>query len=124
MLRIFASIVPYDLGIGQALLNSLIGFTIVFFMLLLLYFVVKVIPMFMRRAEKAPEASTTTSVAVTAPTAVQPAVSGKVPAAGSLGEIALHDVPEKTAALVMAIIADELKTPLNELRFKSIKRVN
>ena len=44
-------------------------------------------------------------------------------APGSAGELKLHDVEPKTAAIIMAIVADKLGKPLNELRFKSIKEV-
>ena len=51
----------------------------------------------------------------------------EVPAAtapGAAGKLKLHDVEPKTAAMVMAIVADKLGKPLNELRFISIKEVN
>ncbi len=44
-------------------------------------------------------------------------------APGSAGQIKLHDVPPKTAAMLMAITADKIGKPLNELRFISIKEV-
>lgn len=44
-------------------------------------------------------------------------------APGSAGELALHDVEPKTAAMLMAIVADKMGKPLNELRFISIKEV-
>ena len=44
-------------------------------------------------------------------------------APGSAGRIKLHDVEPKTAAMVMAIVADKLGKPLNELRFISIREV-
>ena len=44
-------------------------------------------------------------------------------APGAAGQIKIHDVPPKTAAMLMAIVADKLKKPLNELRFISIKEV-
>ncbi len=44
-------------------------------------------------------------------------------APGTAGELKLHDVDPKTAAMLMAIIADKLGKPLNELRFISIKEV-
>ena len=34
-----------------------------------------------------------------------------------------HDVEPKTAAMLMAIVADKMGKPLNELRFISIKEV-
>ncbi|HHU06431.1 MAG TPA: hypothetical protein GXZ65_08135 [Clostridiales bacterium] len=42
-------------------------------------------------------------------------------ARGSAGSVNITTVPPKTAAMLMAIVADELKVPLNELRFISIK---
>ncbi len=44
-------------------------------------------------------------------------------AKGSCGELKLINTTEREAAMIMAIVADETGTPLNELRFKSIKRV-
>ncbi len=44
-------------------------------------------------------------------------------APGRSGELVLVKVAERDAALIMAIVADELKIPINELDFKSIKRV-
>ena len=45
------------------------------------------------------------------------------PAPGSAGTVKLFDVPDKTAAMLMAIVADKTGKPLNELRFISIKEV-
>ena len=44
-------------------------------------------------------------------------------AAGTCGELKLINTDERDAAMIMAIVADTTGTPLNELRFKSIKRV-
>ena len=64
------------------------------------------------------------------PTAAVPPVPAadtaapEIPAApGSAGQIKLHDVPPKIAAMLMAIVADKTGKPLNELRFISIKEV-
>ena len=56
-----------------------------------------------------------------APAAAQP--TNAATASGTAGEIKLHDVSPKTAAMAMAIVADSMKKPLNELRFISIKEV-
>ena len=45
----------------------------------------------------------------------------KPAAPGSAGQIKLHNVPPKTAAMIMAIVANKMGKPLNELRFISIK---
>ena len=52
-----------------------------------------------------------------------PEESAKPTAPGSAGELKLHDVEPKTAAMLMAIVADKMDKPLNELRFLSIKEV-
>ena len=52
------------------------------------------------------------------------APAAQIPAApGSAGQLKLHDVEPKTAAMLMAVVADKLGKPLNELRFISIKEV-
>lgn len=54
-----------------------------------------------------------------------PAAPAEAPVApGSAGELKLHNVEPKTAAMLMAIVADKLQKPVNELRFISIKEVN
>ena len=55
----------------------------------------------------------------TAPAAESP----KTAAPGSAGQIKLYDVEPKTAAMLMAIVANQIGKPLNELRFISIKEV-
>ena len=45
------------------------------------------------------------------------------PAPGTAGKIALHDVPDKTAAMLMAIVASKTGKPLNQLRFISIREI-
>ena len=57
-----------------------------------------------------------------APTPAPPAAKN-APAPGSAGKIALHDVPDKTAAMLMAIVADKTGKPLNQLRFLSIREI-
>ena len=57
-----------------------------------------------------------------APQAAEPAAP-QIPAPGSAGELKLHDVEPKTAAMLIAITADKLGKPLNELRFISVEEV-
>ena len=47
----------------------------------------------------------------------------KATAPGSCGSLVLKDVSDRDAAMIMAIVADQMQTPLNELRFKSIALV-
>ena len=52
------------------------------------------------------------------------APAAEIPAApGSAGKVKIYNVSPKTAAMVMAIVADKLGKPINEVRFKSIKEV-
>ena len=57
--------------------------------------------------------------ALAAPAA--PAAPAAAP--GTAGELKLYDTDPRDAAMVMAIVADKLGKPLNELRFKSIREV-
>ncbi len=45
-------------------------------------------------------------------------------APGSAGQIKIHNVDPKTAAMLMAIVADKMGKPLNQLRFISIQEVD
>ena len=56
-----------------------------------------------------------------APVAAPAPEAPKAP--GSAGGVKLYNVEPKTAAMLMAIVADKLQKPLNELRFISIKEV-
>ena len=70
-----------------------------------------------RKAVSNKKAAAAPAVAEDAPVAEAPE------APGSAGQVKLHDVEPKTAAMIMAIVADKLGRPVNELRFKSIKEV-
>lgn len=60
--------------------------------------------------------------AVPAEEASSPA--GEAPVApGSAGELKLHNVDPRTAAMLMAIVADAQEKPLNQLRFLSIREI-
>ena len=113
------------LGIGTAFGYALLGYAVVFFGLILLMIVVIAMgKVFIARdkkaAAKAAAAKADIPVAsvaeVTAPVA-------EVPAPGTAGQLKLYDTPPKTAAMIMAIVADKMGVPLNELRFISIKEV-
>ena len=102
--------------IGTAALIVVLGMAVVFFGLILLMFVTKIAGAIINRKNTAAPA------AAPAAASAAPAVPN-APAPGSAGKIALHDVPDKTAALLMAIVADRTGKPLNQLRFISIREV-
>ena len=106
------------IGIGEAAVYAILGYVVVFFGISLLMFVV----MAMGKAFIAKDRKAAAAKAAAAPTAA-PAETPKPTAPGSAGELKLHDVEPKIAAMLMAIVADKMGKPLNELRFISIKEV-
>ena len=107
-----------NIGILDAGIVALLGYGVVFFGLILLMCVVIVMgKLFQAKTAKA-------AAAAPAPTAAPAAPAVEAPKApGSAGQLKLHDVEPKTAAMIMAIVADKMGKPLNELRFISIKEV-
>ena len=105
-----------NISMANAGIVALLGYSVVFFGLILLMLVVTIMgKIFVAKEKKAAAAA-----AVAAPAAA-PVV--EVPAPGTAGQLKLHDVNPKTAAMIMAIVADKMGKPLNELRFISIKEV-
>ena len=93
-----------DLQIGTAGLVALLGYAVVFVGLIALMVVILIegkIAVSKNEKAEAPKAA----------------------APGTAGEVKLFNVPDKDAAMLMAIVAHKLNKPLNELRFKSIKEV-
>ena len=105
---------------GQALLDSLVGMSVVFFALILLMCIIKIMTAIGDSREKQRAAATPAPVQEAAPPAAEPP---KKLAPGTAGEVKLYDTDPRTAAMLMAIVADELKTPINELRFISIREI-
>ena len=104
-----------NIGIGEAGIVALLGYAVVFFGIILLMIVVIILgKIFTAKAKIAAPAA--------APAPVVPAPAPKT-APGTAGQLMLHDVEPKTAAMIMAIVADKMGKPLNELRFISIKEV-
>lgn len=124
------------LAVTDALLLALIGIVVVFIVLILLMLIVSLVGKIFDGSEKlrsehpewnermqslkakmafwkkADEAAKEAEQAAAQPLA-----------RGTCGELKLINTDERDAAMIMAIVADEMQTPLNELRFKSIKRV-
>jgi len=106
-----------NLSVGNAAVIALLGYCVVFFGIILLMCVVLVMAkIYMNKAKKAQ------AVAAEAPAVEAPEVKGE-PAPGSAGELKLYDTDPRDAAMIMAIVADKLGKPINELRFKSIREI-
>ena len=124
----------YDpLKVTDALLLALIGIVVVFIVLILLMLIVSLVGKIFDGSEKLKEKHPEWNDKVQnlkakmtfwkkdkeeeTETVEQPL------AKGTCGELKLINTDERDAAMIMAIVADQANTPLNELRFKSIKRV-
>ena len=108
-----------NMGIGGAGITALLGYAVVFFGLVLLMGVIAVFGRIM--AQKKPAPAPAAAAAAPAPAAPAPGSTKGVCMGNRVCE--LYNVDDKTAAMIMAIVADETKIPLNELRFISIKEL-
>lgn len=106
--------------LGDAGITAVMGYAIVFLGIILLMGVVVLMGKIMVASRKeVASASAAQSAATPAPAAAP----RSKPAPGAAGELKLYDTDPKTAAMVMAIVANKMGKPLNELRFQSIKEV-
>ena len=79
--------------------------------------VIIIVGKFFTAKSKAPAEKDAAPVTADAPAAP------KELAPGSAGEVKIYDTDPRDAAMIMAIVANKLGKPLNELRFRSIKEV-
>ena len=105
-----------NISIPNAGIIALLGYLVVFLGLVMLMAVVMVMGRIMvARAKKVQAAA----VVEAAPVEAAPVAE----APGTAGELKLYDTDPRDAAMIMAIVADTLGKPLNQLRFISIKEV-
>ena len=105
-----------NISIPDAGVVALLGYLVVFLGLVMLMVVVMVMGRIMvARAKKAQ------AVAAVEAAPVEAAPAAEAP--GTAGELKLYDTDPRDAAMIMAIVADTLGKPLNQLRFISIKEV-
>ena len=105
-----------EISVTDAAILAGLGYFMVFVGLLALMLVLIIVG-------KAFSSKKAKAAAAAAP-AVAPVEEVEAPAApGTAGQLKLYDTPPKTAAMLMAIVADKMGKPLNELRFISIKEV-
>ena len=110
-----------SMGIGEAGVTAIFGYIVVFVGLVILMALIQGVgAIFIAKDKKAAEkkaAETPAAAAETAPVKAAPL------APGSAGHVKLFDVPDKEAAMVMAVVAHKMQKPLYELHFISIKEV-
>ena len=112
-------ILTSNLSLPGAFGISILGITIVFSVLVLLMVMIiimsKSVHFFSTRQKKS-------EPIVVSPTMITPECVPEI-ASGSCGDIKLYNVSDRDAAMVMSVVADEMNTPISELRFISIKEV-
>ena len=117
-----------ELTVGEAAVTAIFGYCVVFFGLIILMIVLYITGAIFKskdaKAKAAAEAEASAKKPAAAAAAAATAAEKALPVApGSAGHIKLFDVPDKEAAMIMAIVADKMQKPLNELHFISIKEV-
>ncbi|NLZ70682.1 MAG: hypothetical protein GX907_05060 [Clostridiaceae bacterium] len=120
--KLFLSAAEQEWTFGQLALIAVIGFVLVIIVLGVITLLIKAVGIGVDKFNAGQKVVDNASAVSPQGTAAGVAIE-KVPAPGSVGEIALHDVPEETAAKLMAIVANQLDVPLNELRFRSIREI-
>ena len=107
-----------DISMLNASIVAVLGYAMVFLGLIALMAVVIAIGKVFIAQENRKQAA---APAVSEAAPAEPVAAPTAP--GSAGNLKLYNVEPKTAAMIMAIVADKMGKPLNELRFLSIKEV-
>ena len=109
-----------NISIPNAFGYALLGYLVVFIGLVMLMCVIFGMGKVMHKEKKTAAAPAAAAPAAAAPAAPAPKAE---PAPGTAGDFKLYNTDPRDAAMVMAIVADTLGKPLNELRFISIREV-
>ena len=119
-----------NISMPNAAIIALTGYAMVFFGLILLMAVIMTMSKIFIARDAKLAAQKAAKEAEMAAVPVAPHTKGEIklptqsqPAPGTAGTLKLYDVEPKTAAMIMAIVANKMGKPLNELRFISIKEV-
>ena len=113
-----------ELSIGDAALTAVFGYAVVFSGLVILMIVLYITGAIFKSKDAKAKAAAEAAAKKAAPAEPVAETKAELPLApGSAGHVKLFDVPDKEAAMIMAIVADKMQKPLNELHFISIKEV-
>ena len=108
---------------ADACLYSVTGLLVVFFALILLMAIIKIMTAVGDSAEKKAALAAAAAAPATAPApAAEPAKAEK-PGPKYTRELKLWDTDPRDAAMIMAIVAETTQIPLKELQFLSIKEI-
>lgn len=115
-----------EMSIGDAAVTAVFGYAVVFAGLVILMIVLYCTGAYFKSKDAKAKAAADAEAAkkkAAAPVAAAETKPELPLAPGSAGHVKLFDVPDKEAAMIMAIVADKMQKPLNELHFISIKEV-
>ena len=108
----------------ESMIRSIVGFGVVLGILGILALFIKAMARAVYKKEQAAAPAPVKEVVKEEPKApAKDPNKVELPADTSMGQLDLHDVSDRDAALIMAIVANKLNAPLNTLVFKSIKEV-
>ena len=112
-----------NISVGAAGGYALLGYAVVFFALVLLMAVVYAMVGIMNRGKRkaAPAGAEIAPPDRSAPVVEPPTLTS--PATGTAGAVNIYVPYPGTAAMRMAIVADTMQAPLNELRFIAIREL-
>ena len=109
------------MSIVDYLINSLLGICVVFFALALLIIIITI--MTKMNITDEPKKKKGAEAAEAGAAVASAAQEDRPLAPGSAGDLKLYNTDPRDAAMIMAIVADELQKPINELRFISIREI-
>ena len=109
-----------QMGTSEMLMNAGIVILVVFGVLFIMYVLISLAGKILAAATKDSGKAEAKPAVAAAPAAAAPAAAEEEFSSGTLK---LKGCDEKTAAMIMAIVADDTGIPLSELVFKSIKLV-
>ena len=112
------------MGLGEGAITALLGYAVVFFGIILLIVIISIFGKVMG-SKKAKATAAAAPAVEAAPVVVAATETPDANLGMKDGHRAcdLYNVDDRTAAMLMAIVADEAGIPLNELRFISIKEL-
>ena len=108
---------------GDACLYSVMGLLVVFFALILLMVIIRIMTAVGDASEKKAALAAAAAAPAAAPAPAAEAAKAEKPGPKYTRELKLWDTDPRDAAMIMAIVAEATQIPLNRLQFLSIKEI-
>ncbi|HHT25000.1 MAG TPA: OadG family protein [Clostridiaceae bacterium] len=121
MLRLFAAASADRPEDPSVFLIAIIGFASVFVVLMLFWLIISVMQKKANKTDISQKSEPKEAILSASENEIIKENTNSKMVPYAYGKCDLHDVDDRTAALLMAIVADKIQFPLNELYFKSIR---